>query len=96
MSQETEHYCAHCAAEEARADHTDFRVKYILAILSAASFAAGLALQWLTFDTIWVYAAFIVSIILAGRWVIPRGLRGAAKIHLDINFLMTVAAFSPC
>ena len=93
MSQETEHYCSHCTTEEARADDTDFHIKYTLAILSAASFAAGFALQSLNFDTIWVYAAFIVSIISAGRWVIPRGLRGAAKIHLDINFLMTVAAF---
>ncbi len=93
MSQETEHYCSHCAAEEARADDTDFRVKYILAISSTAAFIAGFVLQWLSFDTIWTYAAFIVSIISAGRWIIPRGLRGAAKIHLDINFLMTVAAF---
>ncbi|TET15527.1 MAG: cadmium-translocating P-type ATPase [Candidatus Thorarchaeota archaeon] len=93
MSQETEHYCSHCAAEDARAVDTDFRVKYTIAILSAAAFAAGFALQWMNFDTIWVYAAFITSIVSAGRWVIPRGLRGAAKIHLDINFLMTVAAF---
>jgi len=45
MSQETEHYCSHCAAEEARVDDTDFHIKYTLAILSAASFAAGFALQ---------------------------------------------------
>ena len=93
MSQEAEHYCAHCAAEEARVDDTDFRLRYTLAILSAAAFAAGFGLQWMVVDTIWVNAAFIASMVLAGRWVIPRGLRGAAKIHLDINFLMTVAAF---
>jgi len=78
MSQETEHYCSHCAAEDARASDTDFRVKYTIAILSAAAFAAGFALQWMNFDTIWVYAAFITSIVSAGRWVIPRGLRGAS------------------
>jgi Cd2+/Zn2+-exporting ATPase len=41
-----------------------------------------------------VYGLSIAAILMAGRWIIPRGLRGAAKIHLDINFLMTFAAFA--
>ncbi|MHA2378900.1 MAG: heavy metal translocating P-type ATPase [Candidatus Thorarchaeota archaeon] len=70
------------------------RQKYILGAVSTTTWILGIAFEFMLFNTLAVYISSLVTMLLAGRWIIPRGLRGAAKIHLDINFLMTFAAFA--
>ncbi len=88
-----EEYCTVCAAHESHQSKISFRTKYIVAITAFLSIAAGTILELLGFDYFVYLTFYLITIFSAGRWVIPRGLKGAAKLHLDINFLMTVAAF---
>ncbi|MHA2135133.1 MAG: heavy metal translocating P-type ATPase [Candidatus Thorarchaeota archaeon] len=93
MSAELETACAYCAAEAAMEEDVSFRTKYIIGIVSLISLVAGVMMELLAFDAIIFYTLFAITLVSAGRWIIPSGLRGAAKLHLDINFLMTSAAF---
>lgn len=92
MSADSDAYCAYCAAQEATIKSTNSKRKYPLVVLSAIALAAGLVLEFTSASIYVYYVAYIVSMLSAGRWVIPAGLRGAAKAHLDINFLMTFAS----
>jgi Cd2+/Zn2+-exporting ATPase len=92
MSADTETVCTHCAAEQVREDDTSNDYRYPLAIISTVSLAMGFILEYLSLDVLWIYTAFLISTITAGRWIIPRGFRGAAGLHLDMNFLMTFAS----
>ncbi|NWF94566.1 MAG: cadmium-translocating P-type ATPase [Candidatus Thorarchaeota archaeon] len=85
--------CKYCAAEEARRKRPNFRVQYGMLILAGAMMALGVAVELAGISPHAHYALFILSMLAAGYQVIPRGIRGASKAHLDINFLMTVAAF---
>ena len=49
-------------------------------------------LQLLLFSELILYSLFIISILSAGRWIIPNGIRGLLKGHLGISALMTIAA----
>jgi Cd2+/Zn2+-exporting ATPase len=85
--------CPYCAAEEERRKRVGFRIKYAIAIFSGIMLAIGLLLEYIQFGYFWIYAVFLASMLSAGRWVIPEGFRGAISLHLDMNFLMTFAAF---
>ena len=85
--------CPHCAAEEERRNRVGFRIKYTVAIFSGIMLVIGLLLEYVQFGYFWIYAVFLASMLTAGRWVIPEGFRGAISLHLDMNFLMTFAAF---
>ncbi|MFW9968022.1 MAG: heavy metal translocating P-type ATPase [Candidatus Thorarchaeota archaeon] len=93
MLLESEAACTHCAKHEEEDTNSNMTEKYVLASLSTITWVSGLLTELFWQNHLIVYILSIVSILLAGRWIIPRGLRGAAKIHLDINFLMTFAAF---
>lgn len=93
MSAESSIACEHCAREEARKPGVSLRGRFEIAALSAAIMALGLLIEAQHSWQFWSEGIFLLSIVLSGRWVIPRGLRGAADLHLDMNFLMTVAAF---
>ena len=92
MSTSSQTACIHCSAEQARKEEVDLSIKYILAVVSATSLALGIFLEIIGFDLIYVYVPYLVSLVSAGRWIIPNGIRSILKIHLGISFLMTSAA----
>lgn len=94
MSVESDQVCSHCAKNEEEDKNSSMNEKYVIGAVSTVAWTLGLVFEFLLFNTFVVYILSLVTMILAGRWIIPRGLRGAAKIHLDINFLMTFAAFA--
>ena len=84
--------CATCAASAGPEAETSARYKYAMAGLSASTLVIGLAIDILAFDLFWVYAVFIVSMLSAGQFIIPRGVRGLLKLQLDMHFLMSSAS----
>jgi Cd2+/Zn2+-exporting ATPase len=94
MLLESEAACTHCAKHEEEDTNSSMTEKYVLAGVSSIIWVSGILTELVWQNQLIVYILSIASILLAGRWIIPRGLRGAAKIHLDINFLMTFAAFA--
>ncbi len=92
MSADSDAYCAYCAAQEAKSTPSDFKYKYSIIMLSASVLGIGVMLELASFPMQIYYVAYIISMLSAGRWVIPAGLRGAARAHLDISFLMTFAS----
>lgn len=94
MLLESEAACTHCAKHEEEDINTSMTEKYVLAGLSTVTWVVAILVELLWQNQMIVYSMSIAAILMAGRWIIPRGLRGAAKIHLDINFLMTFAAFA--
>lgn len=92
MSGEASQICHYCAAEEAKIEPSDFERSYIMAISASVMLFVGIIFEFILFETMVAYIVFIISILIAGRHIIPKGIRGAANLHLDINFLMTAAA----
>ncbi|MHA2077431.1 MAG: P-type ATPase [Candidatus Thorarchaeota archaeon] len=84
--------CATCGTSAGPENERSKRYKYGMALLSASTLVLGLAVDILAFDTIWVYAVFIVSMLSAGQFIIPRGVRGLLKLNLDMHFLMSAAS----
>ena len=84
--------CATCGTTAGPEKDRSNRYKYGMAGLSASTLALGLAIDILAFDTVWVYAVFIVSTLSAGQFIIPRGVRGLLKLNLDMHFLMSAAS----
>ncbi|MFX1266098.1 MAG: heavy metal translocating P-type ATPase, partial [Promethearchaeota archaeon] len=91
---ESDQSCSHCARHEEEDSNSDIRRKYAITALSTPTWVLAIATEFILFNTPVVYILSLVVMLLAGRWIIPRGIRGAASIHLDINFLMTFAAFA--
>ncbi|MFW9802973.1 MAG: heavy metal translocating P-type ATPase [Candidatus Thorarchaeota archaeon] len=94
MLLESEAACTHCAKQEEEDTKTSMTERYVIAVLASITWAAAILVELLLQNQLFVYGLSIAALLMAGRWIIPRGLRGAAKIHLDINFLMTFAAFA--
>ncbi|MBD3405315.1 MAG: cadmium-translocating P-type ATPase [Candidatus Lokiarchaeota archaeon] len=93
MSEATSHACHYCAAEQAKKEETDFILSYIMAVISGILLAFGVLSEFfLDINEEIVLVIFVLSIMISGRNIIPKGIRGAANLHLDINFLMTSAA----
>ncbi|MHA2160403.1 MAG: hypothetical protein ACXABE_16040, partial [Candidatus Thorarchaeota archaeon] len=84
--------CATCGTSAGPENERSKRYKYGMALLSASTLVLGLAVDILAFDTIWVYAVFIVSMLSAGQFIIPRGVRGLLKLNLDMHLLMSAAS----
>ncbi len=92
MLEISETACQHCEAERAQREEIDFRVKYALALISGISLIGGLLADFFTSIEYLPLVLFLVSILSAGRWIIPNGIRSIIRVHLGITFLMTVAA----
>ena len=90
----SEQSCSHCAGHEEEDKNSDIRQKYAIAAVSTPAWVLAIVSEFLLFSAPAVYILSLTTILLAGRWIIPRGIRGAVSIHLDINFLMTFAAFA--
>jgi Cd2+/Zn2+-exporting ATPase len=94
MLLESEAACTHCAKYEEEDANISMSERYVLAVLASITWMVAILFELIWRNQLFVYGLSIAAILLAGRWIIPRGLRGAAEIHLDINFLMTFAAFA--
>lgn len=92
MSQETESVCTTCQETAGAESHKSTSYKYRMAALSAAMLVLGLLLQLASFEITIVYAVFLISMLSAGQFILPRGVRGLAKLKLDMHFLMSVAS----
>ncbi len=91
MESEHDHVCEYCEAEAAQEKEVSLKGTYLRLAVATLSLALGLIVQ-ITIPGIAHYPLFILSMAAAGREIIPRGIKGALKLHLDINFLMTSAA----
>jgi len=91
MEPEHNHVCEYCEAQAAQEQEVDLKGTYIRLAVASLSLVLGLAVQ-IAVAGIWHYPLFILSMAAAGREIIPRGFKGALRLHLDINFLMTSAA----
>ena len=93
MSQEIEtSSCVTCAASAGSETLKPKRYKYGMAVLSASTLALGIILELLSVNILWLYTVFLVSMLSAGQFIIPRGVRGLLKLHLDMHFLMSAAS----
>ncbi|MCF2137816.1 MAG: cation-translocating P-type ATPase [Candidatus Thorarchaeota archaeon] len=93
MSQTETPVCTVCGIDEEN-ENEDFTREYILTSIAVLLFGIALFLDLLLAEHLSAKIIFVAVTGIAGREIIPRGIRGAARIHLDINFLMTFAAIS--
>ncbi len=92
MSQATETICTTCAATHGAESHKPKHYKYRMAGLSASTLVLGLILDLMNFDIRIMYIVFLISMLSAGQFILPRGARGLAKLKLDMHFLMSAAS----
>ena len=85
--------CQTCGSPQSTEAKMPRIYKYETAIFSAGMLTLGLILEFLVVDMIWIYSAFLISIFSAGRSIIPKGVRGLAKLRFDEHFLMTTGSF---
>ncbi|MHA1246471.1 MAG: heavy metal translocating P-type ATPase [Candidatus Thorarchaeota archaeon] len=94
MSQTEGFFCEYCAIEHSKGTEIDLRREYRLAVLSSITFVMAIVTEYLGLHpAVWTLM-YVAVIAVAGRRIVPRGLRGAIHLHLDINFLMTFAAIA--
>jgi Zn2+/Cd2+-exporting ATPase len=65
----------------------------VLAVLSGLFWAGALATEHLLHQETLSAVLAIGAIVAGGRYIVPRGIRAAMNRALDMNFLMSVAAF---
>ncbi len=92
MLEANEDDCLTCGSPQSTEAKKPRIYKYGTAVFSASMLTAGLLLEFLLVDMIWVYSAFLIAIFTAGRSIIPKGVRGLAKLRLDEHFLMTTGS----
>jgi len=93
MLEVAEDTCTTCGSPQVVTQRKPKSYKYAIAVFSAGMLVTGLILEILAIDLIWIYVAFLASMLSAGRFIIPKGLRGLARLRLDQHFLMTSASF---
>ena len=84
--------CSTCSHESVPLQESRPVSKQRVAVLSGLSLVIGIILELLSFSIFWIYAAFLSSMLSAGAYIIPLGIRGFLKLRLDMHFLMSVAA----
>lgn len=67
--------------------------RLVLAVLSGVFWAGALAAEHLLHRETLSAMLAIGAIVAGGRYIVPRGIRAAMNRALDMNFLMSVAAF---
>lgn len=84
--------CTTCAASAGSETQKSKRYKSGMAVLSASTLVLGIILELFSVNIFWLYSVFIVSMLSAGQFIIPRGVRGLIKLRLDMHFLMSSAS----
>jgi Zn2+/Cd2+-exporting ATPase len=69
------------------------RGRLVLVVLSGVFWAGALAAEYLLHLETLSAALAIGAIVAGGRYIVPRGVRAAMNRSLDMNFLMSIAAF---
>src|SRR5437867_1477630 len=83
--------CSVRAPEDSESVWEKHRVLVIAA--STVLFGVAFAVEYLTKNVRYGHATFLVVILLSGRGIIGAAFRSIMRRRLDVNFLMTVAAF---
>src|SRR5437773_9388549 len=83
--------CSVHAPEDSESAWEKHRVLVVVA--STALFGAGFAVEYLTRNVLYGHAIFLAVILFSGREIIGAAVRSVIRRRLDVNFLMTVAAF---
>ncbi len=83
--------CSVHAAEDSESVWGKHRVLVVAA--STALFGAGFAVEYLTKIVLYGHAIFLAVILFSGRGIIGAAVSSVIRRRLDVNFLMTVAAF---
>src|SRR6058998_4260980 len=83
--------CSVRAPEDSESVWEKHRVLVIAA--STVLFGVAFAVEYLTKNVRYGHATFLVVILLSGRGIIGAAFRSVMRRRLDVNFLMTVAAF---
>jgi len=83
--------CSVHAAEDSESVWEKHRVLVVAA--STALFGAGFAVEYLTKNVLYGHAIFLAVILFSGREIIGAAVSSVIRRRLDVNFLMTVAAF---
>jgi Cd2+/Zn2+-exporting ATPase len=89
MSVVNEDSCSACGSPQEIETELPKVCKYRLAVFSAVMLSTGLIFEFLEQDIVLIYAVFLASMLSAGRYIIPKGIRGLLRIRLDQHFLMT-------
>ena len=92
MLEENETNCATCGTPSGIHDDSSKSIKLAIGIFSGIMLALGIILELVHAGIVPVYIVFLSSALSAGRYVIPRGIRGIAKRRLDQHFLMASAS----
>src|SRR5213594_272610 len=95
MSEKTDaRECKLCSAE-APEDSESIWEKHraVVVVASTVLFGLALAIEYVTKNTLYGHAIFLGVILFSGRGIIEAAFRSLIHGRLDVNFLMTVAAF---
>src|SRR5213593_2648926 len=95
MSEKTDaQECKLCSAE-APEDSESIWEKHraVVVVASTVLFGLALAIEYVTKNTLYGHAIFLGVILFSGRGIIEAAFRSLIHGRLDVNFLMTVAAF---
>src|SRR5437667_885798 len=65
----------------------------VIVVASTVLFGLALAIEYVTKNTLYSHAIFLGVILFSGRGIIEAAFRSLFHGRLDVNFLMTVAAF---
>src|SRR3989454_1573077 len=95
MNVKTEaHGCELCSAQIPEDTESVWESHRRLVIAtSTALFGTALAIEYLTKNVLYAHVIFLVVILFSGREIIESAIRSTIRGRLDVNFLMTVAAF---
>ena len=83
--------CSVHAPEDSESGWEKHRVLVIAA--STALFGAAFGVEYLTRNVLYGHAVFLAVILFSGREIIGAAFSSVIRRRLDVNFLMTVAAF---
>lgn len=78
--------------EQKQLSFWEHRGKLLMTVSSGVFLALGVGFEWFKIAESLVIPVLAVSIMTGGWFIVPRGIRAAKNLALDMNFLMTVAA----
>src|SRR6266571_4600963 len=67
--------------------------RFLVIAASSALFGSAFAVEYLTKNVLYAHAIFLAVILFSGREIIGAAFSSVVRRRLDVNFLMTVAAF---
>src|SRR3989442_4084259 len=95
MSEKTDAQgCKLCSAQAPEGSESIWeKHRAVVVVASTVLFGLAFAVEYVTKNTLYGHAIFLGVILFSGRGIIEAALRSLVHGRLDVNFLMTVAAF---